>query len=64
MKCKMDIFPIRFKDPENLEKITTNVEAKSSDALSIKAIVIDEEKNEDDQKLKPFVYSQSNSFKT
>jgi len=52
------LFQSRFEDPENLEKITTNVEARNSEALSIKAIVIDEE-NKKDEKIEPFVYSRA-----
>ena len=52
------LFQSRFEDPDNLEKITTNQEARNSEALSIKAIVIDEE-NKEDEKIQPFVYSRA-----
>lgn len=49
-------FQSRFDDPENLEKITSNIESRAADALSFNAIVIDQETTKD-KKIEPFVYS-------
>ncbi|MDF1695374.1 MAG: hypothetical protein P1U56_06065 [Saprospiraceae bacterium] len=52
------LFQSRFEDPESLENITSSVEARANNALSIKAIVIDEE-SKTDQKVEPFIYSRA-----
>lgn len=52
------LFQSRFDDPEDLENITTNIEARNTEALSLKAIIVDQESTED-QKIKPFVYSRA-----
>lgn len=52
------LFQSRFEDPENLEKITANIEARGTEALSLKNIVIDREIKED-KKVEPFVHSRA-----
>ena len=52
------LFQSRFEDPKELEKITSNVESRSAETFSLKAIVVDEE-DKKDQKIDPFVYSRA-----
>ena len=52
------LFQSRFDDPEELEKITANVETRNNDAFSLKAIVVDEENNKD-QKIEAFISSRA-----
>ena len=54
------LFQSRFEDPEKLEKITSNVESRNSEAFSLKAIVVDEKRKED-KAIEPFVYSRATS---
>lgn len=51
-------FQSRFDDPEDLENITSNIESRASDALSFKAIIVDE-KTTKDKRIEPFIYSRA-----